>query len=527
MAKTLGSWLRGRMDVHGLTNKDVAVRVHDFLVAAGLTASLETVATKLSKLLNGNDEGITYYFAESEPARLEALAAALGTTTTEIQERRSVFARHRTLVLDPRLPEELVAFLVQQQHDPAATYTVSRPPGGHADPALAIRAAMLDAERPLAVLLPDGIADAFRLTDLEVTTAEAVPRGYVLARHPDLVPIPPPRPLRLFDENDQPLIPIVADVTQRDVYHATGTPDQVRILEVLRRATAEGETASVPLEDAITWLTWRGGLHGNSGYGPSPEVVCLDGPRITLRDVLGLAGEPTRLWTAARQIYAVGPHAVRLSELLAPHHRVHAPPELDNLRKETQRANPWRIAELATKDDAHPLHRFASELPSWARDETAAWTRALLAGPTRNGRMARAEEQRAAAERFTGLAQREAGPDCLSILFVLARLQAASLLVIEDGDGQPPAYLADLGAGNLALVRLRETSAGPTPLVQRSPSQPSWPVRDTGGPYVIDAGDVVFSIVPRTNPLLEASTLTARRNRRVAASQDYDDGDDD
>jgi hypothetical protein len=277
-----------------------------------------------SKLLNGNEEGITYYYAESEPARLEALAAALG-TTIEIQERRSASARHRTLVLDPRLPDELVAFLVQQQQDPAAMYTVSRPPAGHADPAMAIKAAMLDAEQPLAVLLPDGIVDAFRLTDLEVTTAEAVPRGYTLARHPDLVPIPPPRPLRLFDEDDQPLIPIVADVTERDVYQAThygsGTSDQLRILEVLRRATAEGETAALALRDAITWFTWRGGLHGNSGYGSSREVVCLDGPRITLRDVLGLAGEQTRVWAAARRIYAVGPLAARLGETLAPRDR--------------------------------------------------------------------------------------------------------------------------------------------------------------------------------------------------------------
>jgi hypothetical protein len=48
MAKTLGSWLRCRMEAHGRTNKDVAVRVHDFLASAGLTASLDTVATKLS-----------------------------------------------------------------------------------------------------------------------------------------------------------------------------------------------------------------------------------------------------------------------------------------------------------------------------------------------------------------------------------------------------------------------------------------------------------------------------------------------
>jgi hypothetical protein len=108
------------------------------------------------------------------------------------------------------------------------------------------------------------------------------------------------------------------------------------------------------------------------------------------------------------------------------------------------------------------------------------------------------------------------------MLFVLARLQAADLVVIDEGKtGSQRTWLADLGAGNLALVRLRETSAPPTALALIGRSEPWRPG------HIVDAGDVVFAVVPSVSALLEGSTLTARRNRRTEERRDSVNDDDD
>jgi hypothetical protein len=45
--------------------------------------------------------------------------------------------------------------------------------------------------------------------------------------------------------------------------------------------------------------------------------------------------------------------------------------------------------------------------------------------------------------------------------------------------------------------------------------------------HTVDAGDVVFAVVPSVSALLEGSTLTARRKRRTEEHHDAVDDDND
>lgn len=201
---TLSSFVRERMKELGLTNKQVAAAVHDDLKLGGEDVKFETIVQKLSKLLHDDPEGVGFFLKTD--ARTRTLASAIKSDP----ERLRALAERVALVLDPRLPGEVVAYLQRRSEEGEAIACTSISLGGgesEGEQSLdarrgKIREALRDAarkhSRALVVTVSSDDDDFYSGAGVTATRVEASPRGFVLTAAPELVPLPPPAPPELL-----------------------------------------------------------------------------------------------------------------------------------------------------------------------------------------------------------------------------------------------------------------------------------------------------------------------------------------
>lgn len=311
----LADFVKSRIAELNIANKEVALR---FQEACPEKMKPGTATTKLSKLVNGEDEGVRFV----EPTeRLRALATALEVPLATLADLLRVAKEVVHLVLDVRLSPEVATFLRAQQA--AAAYRV-------VDHQAQDRVGLRDEARQHSiawVVVADG-RDAEFLDGAGVnwTPVASVPRGWRLEKLPDLVPVPPPRPPRLFGTAGVPMVPceaLVARLSIKETYH----------LEDLRkRVQAMKEVSEVPtftLEELVRAEKAYGDL-----FGWQRTHLTAAGEQLT--DELAESG--AYLWTMpadepGRQGKVFGDLRHRMAKLFAEHHELHPARAVDELRR--------------------------------------------------------------------------------------------------------------------------------------------------------------------------------------------------
>ncbi len=532
---------------------------------------MEAIQPKLTKLLEGELEGERFFFEEA--ARLAALAVAVRLTESELLALRGV----RTLVLDPLLLPATRDYFVSRATVPDARHHCivvlvegdePRPISGdlgaplHAPPGQrerlrdALRAAV--AENPGCIVVLASKDDRAYYegartiggAKIDVTGVRPHPRGYVLVAAPELVPPPPPPPPRLFDHDGTPMVPSTEFaeearkvVGENPAYgHRPREPESALRLDgeqssvIAKRLAwaAEQETEPIFRIDEIgPWLvrqdgdrepapiTWVSNRRADSwsrdsGRGSELALHCFD----------AVAGEVRRtlVWGHGGEVFALGPRAARVAEVLAPHHAVKTPECLTEWRTGLGTRNPWLARRRPAKEEENAgwwpgfckrAERECGIDPHLVFDRWLArvnheerkpdtWT-VTKADDAIDAARARLRELMG---RAFALALRD-----VAILFRLELASEAPLVRLPTTPPDELHVVAHVGGGHVLRVRtMRFPAESPVPLTVLTPNDSS---------VELDGGDIhVWLAELPSDRMLEGSSAGAARRREQAAADD-------
>lgn len=516
-------------------DKAFAAAIYD-LLAVTEKLSFDTVKTRVSKLLNGKPDGRDFFFEAAQPHRLHVLAAVAQQPADELQR----LADQLVLVVDPRHPPDIVAFLVDRSQHATESFAVVVPEQA-ADVRVSVRDEAKRHRKAVAVLSHLQDAPFFEGAGVAVTRLLKVPRGITVAGHEALYPLPPPPPPQLFDAAGRVRVPLD---------HAKDLSALEHVIPNFRLTINElhqGFSRTVDLDGAVTWF--RSTLH----YRQQDAIEYDTGPRPG--DFPQPRAERTRIWEHERRVFAVGPQAEAFAAFLAPHHVVVSPTWETCLGDFAPlMADPWHAAQVSAdmedprvaalvgaaiaagvwRTEGRQTMDGVAHVLAWLRQEAttaiiattkcedyktsfapfhAAWATISsqlepATGPARIGDAAQDEAVRA---RIAALVEHGAEPSAfgVTVLRALQRGIDGPLVILTRGDEMPHVVI-DLGGGHLLEVRTVALQ-GPTKLLQRLETSHRRPERLWGG-------DVLVQLEFSTQVVLEGAE-PPRLSRRHAEAE--------
>jgi len=554
----IASYIKDRLaDLDLEQQKDFASKLHTLLERVE-PVSFATVQPKLSKLLAGEEEGERYFFGK--PKRLEVLAQILGVKVEDLAKVYEVSSKGIALVLDPRLSADVARFLREQEPCAEGRYRcVVVDVVDRAKPE-EIRNRLKDAvrrERNAWVVtntVNDQDAAFFGGAEIRTTTVKKVPRGWSLVELSDLVPIPPPREPRFWDDEGNPLA-LDETVTKMALHRdpACGEYYRRKIGERQNRyGCEESLLLSFPEHERRGVFLWvelweRGG--GEIVKMAKDAKENGEQPTYPLHYVVGdlcSIGRPTRwdgetcLFWKERTIYVVGPKADEVAQRLAPSHVVEVL-DWDGPVRDALAGRNWRVWWSPGKRAGSFCALSSLALAVFEQ------FKGLVEGVCfRDGMLRRLidyqqDESRAIRSRFEGI---EGSPiptlvdeeKCRGELVrALARPMASSwgsthlvLRQIAQGELTPmrcdsPVVLdamVNLGAGNYARVVIIRYREDPTESLEftsltSSYSPDLWGYRHNSIRWELDGGDVHVWIEILVDRWLEGSRLQGRARREA------------
>ena len=517
---SFGEWVRKQWKaVGGGSDKELAAALHGALEEAGIRLSYGTVPGKLSKLLSGDPEGRQLI---QTPAHVQALAATLRVEVPALEAAMAESNERRTLVLDPRLADEIREYFRARADEPGASFAVAEIELGGGAPELKACAEKLSG-RPLVVLASQTEVAKFELTGIDVTLTTRGKRAFLLAApYAELVPEPPQPPPPTFDDEGNAVFSFATDAA---------------IVRDIRRARRMWtvDWVSVPLREAYGLIAQEKRL---TNYG-GPIVPLEPAPdsKEAARWLFG-GGEqvPARAWSvgagAEQRFLGYGPGVERFADLFAPQHSragvtLLAKPE--GFEERLARRNPFRAKGsewwgalreaflIETMVDLDPL--LDLYLAARAEVPTEGTVRLFEEGAEEVRSQIRAIARRPFEHRTSA-----------TLPLQLDALANASLVSLPRSPLDALRVLGDLGAGQLIDL-----------CVQRFVDEPASEVVrfEAGGmdrgyvhrPHVIDGGDFRAWIRYQHDTTLEGTARPARERRRrneeaAAAAAACDDDDD-
>ncbi|MBK8939222.1 MAG: hypothetical protein IPM79_16755 [Polyangiaceae bacterium] len=498
----LSDFLKQHLDATSRAQKDVSGAFHTELVSrGGKELSMNTIEPKLSKLLSGSEEGARFFLDDAQ--RLAALASAVGVSEEEILRLRGV----RTLVLDPRLDKGVAEYLRARAESPDAR---------HACVSAADRDELrrMGKERVGCLVVLADLSDRafFEGADVDFTTVSKHPRGWLLEKHPELVPLPPAPPPQLF-LGDQPMIPsdLFAEEVRKDLSRRGGW--RLDIDKRLADAEERGEVPTFPLREVGPLLAGRARKNAIS-WGNPPTLLW----NFQTAEP-GWDPEITFVWTKNRQLFVTGPEAEWVRSIAAPYHEAHGLTCLDPLRDAIARWNPW--ARLPPDPDRREATPEDAEYQALARalGDEGLDLKLIVKGwrahrdpehAKKEWSLSLADEaaQEVARAGLVSLLRRKFSLEAAQQMFRLHLALSAELATIEREPGDLLHVVANLGAGHVIRVRALEyPHEAPTTLQAQR-------VNDGSD---LDGGDVhIFIRDLGDDVALEASPMPALRRREDA-----------
>lgn len=425
--------------------------------------SAGTIEARLSAI--GGPDGDAYFFSEKSPLRLSALASELGIEEAELRALREA----PTLVLDPRLPAEAIAFLQQAA---GATFDVEVVESAGPELWQHLRDAAR-AERNGIVVVSDLRESRHYFDGASVAHTELmrVPRGFRLVSRPELVPVPP-RPVAPTQAADGTLL-LRADALK--TWMGRRWPEY-EFEEREREAAARDEDLMLTLKDIEEYLP----LH------------------VTLKDSVFWVDELT---TGMQEAFA--PHPVKSWK--------------EALRKQIEGRNPFRLVE-ASKDLGFTQKEYfrrqtQSEREKWQKSAPPVVVspqsgRADLVASFRAGVKALLSRDLRPAQDHCSHDRAYTACPCITALYFPFVLEAVlrAQVVIAEYEGALVGSV-DLGAGCVGVFRLaRYVHDEPAPVVFERAKHGS---HDDAGDYLVDGGDIVLSLLVVTIPALMGSPRLA------------------
>jgi len=559
----LSRFIAAHIKATAVQKKDFASRFFDDLlkrVGEERAGKWETVQPKLSKFLKGDVEGERHFMDDAE--RLRSLAHVVG----ESEERLLALGAVRTLVLDPRLPQDARAYLKAASVLPEAGHDCvevdasdialsSRRPEDRSELRSALRARAEENHGSIVVLhdLDDRLF--FEGGQIEVTTLTQRPLGWVLSSNAALVQLPSPPAPALYDRDTGPLVPapeLIESVraalkclnerySREPVPETPFSSEQLRRMEPRRqKADAIGAELTFRVSDLAPWLSKRNGIDPGTVTWSirserwEREEGTLRPEELAKRCFEAVTSAPvqTLVWNHGERLFATGPQAEAVGSMLAPHHDVGVPRCFDPWRTALAAWNPWRTLPPSgwghTKGPDGLSERWRAladeinqEIGVQLGDVIELW-RSMHAPeplpPTPWTVRFDEDEEARCRQCLVELIARPFSLDLSGahILFRLRLASEATLLPLPRGARDRCHFLANLGAGHLLRVRVL---AYPTeePMEIFVVRQ----VRDRRFDSAqLDGGDVHVFLEGLDDALLEASPMPAIKRRAIAAADE-------
>ncbi|MCP4498599.1 MAG: hypothetical protein GY822_01360 [Deltaproteobacteria bacterium] len=560
--------VRAILDKTERSQKQLASEIFEAQETSALAAptqKLDTILSKLSKLLNGVEEGEALH---STSARKSAFANALGVESDWVDERLSASKKRLTLILDPLLDPEITAQIIaKQDHELYAVATMEASTAADDDDQRLTQLAKRH-PNPLIVLKEYGSNDFYRGAEIKTTTVKASPRGPVLSNAEELIPLDPPPSPRLFDEEGEPLYPsqeVASAVLARGRkghYMRDLSEEEVRINE----DREIGRVPSFPLEKVLSNLVSerfpdaftdekKKGFYEREGILPPSSLFEYrgDGFRqnetvFTLADLMDImATQPNRtstmVWFKEANLYAFGPNASQLNGLFAPHHPGCGAIEVDvaSIFDGLQRRNPWRLAEseewpgllkdLTEKSGMSAESAFIEYLQHRSEPFTDLQHGEELAPSeiSHHAELLSGKKEEQARSFLLELSKRKFSENSVRIILLLQAMHGASLVGHEgNGCNEVINVTADIGAGNLMtlIASKYEGEAEAFRAIEFSYDKyRTYHQRPFNSNF--DGGDIRFRLMWSKCEALEGSIRMGRNRREEARLQAIKDLDDD
>ncbi len=527
----LSEFLKAHLHETNRLQKDVAGAFQSaYRALGGKELTMNTLEPKLSKLLAGEVEGVRFFLEDA--TRRQAFAAAVGLPEAELERLRDV----RTLVLDPALPKEAREYFVARETAPDARHCCVLVERGSSSiqPRDDLRRVAKEHPGCLVVLLGGTDAAFYEGASIDFSAATQHPRGWIVERAKDLVPLPPPPPPRLFGAGGQPMMPCeelaeaVREQTKRSFY---GPYD---IAKRVADADKVGATPTFCLLAEVGPHAAERDKRRHVSWGRAPELrwdFSAGNP--------GWDPMTTYVWAVESKLFVVGPEAEWVRNLIAPYHTAVGPTSLDMLREAVEQWNPWltlppdpyrnvdtsalcsRYLELQRilRTEGFSLESVVKDW--WAhRDPESESSRNKIESPWTLAVSDEGERERALSnlERLLGRTF-ELDDRTVHQLFRLRLVLRADIATIARQPDDLLHLVANVGAGHLLRVRVLEF-----------PHEDSMPIhaRVPRNLWDLDGGDVHIIIRRLGDDVaLEASPMPALRRRERARLEEearsYDD----
>lgn len=390
-----------------------------------------------------------------------------------------------------------------------------------------------DVENPLVILREyEDKNDFWRGAGFPMANLRSTPRGVVIKGYPDLLPLAPPPPLKLFDDKGRPLVPC-AELTRRrkdkrgdnwddgvaDILERGGTPtfhisEAFHFLAAERFGLAPEKAGDLPaignLHEALNKSL---GSRLNESFGSRLNEERL---LIRLDPAMKWTMSSTFLWRANGPILVGGEHAPKLTGLFAEHHPDLGPDlfEIPDNGLRLFRQNPWRIEQ---NDDWPALARTWMEYAGISEKTLRKYLTDRLENTSiRDERdpipclmprplswtLANGEESQRWRLRFEDLLCRSSNES--EFLFLLELLAEARFAIGHHKGGGADVVDAEIGAGRIVRVWWASVDGVAGNIVTRR----RWQDRAD-----FDGGDVLLRFQERHSEILRSSARPARAPR--------------
>lgn len=498
--------------------------------------SPSTFVTRLSKLMNDEQDGYDFVLDEKED-RLSPLAGALDWTPEKLRALIDEALAGTTLVLHPKLPEAVSAFLLKRQASGAYKCTQVDGAGSNGG----VREVLKDAAnsaRNAFVVIPDSSRDLdfFEGAGVRTTRVEPARPGYRLVALPDLITKLPPK---LHDDDGTPMVPdagIEHRYRERLNDDSRDSYGQIRqrpseddpCVRAIRQADAEGRLVTFRLEDVQAehrWQPWPGAIKNRALQDAFARAYPEKAKerRASSYDGSEKREEEPWVWAKGREVLVLGPESVAV-QAIAKHHTLHRvesfEPIVDTLAKLMPTLNP--DGEGGTLDLSRELDAFESET-GIKLDIQMSDVRKVLA-PNGKSNLVDGLSVRTSPEAdqkvralLDDVLEREFITPEASDVFLLQAVRDAALVHVAAKEGSL-CVLANIGAGRLLLL-YATTFAGEQPGPMRLAKRTSDRQRSYNSAFwnfdcTYDGGNVRMTLTATFDQNLEGTVLRSVGRRR-------------
>ncbi|MCE7890980.1 MAG: hypothetical protein DYH12_15000 [Sorangiineae bacterium PRO1] len=501
------------------------------------SGSPSTFVTRLSKLMNDEQEGYDFVLDEKED-RLSGLAEPLGWTPEKLRALIDAALARATLILHPQLSEAVSAFLVKRQAPDAYKCVHVEGAGSNGGVREALRDAAKKERNAIVVVPHDGDHDFFDGAGIKTSRVDATKPGYRLVALPDLLrPVDP----KLFDDDGMPMVRDEAiersyrermSVDPKREPHRHPLDETDPRVRAIRQADAEGRLVTFRLEDVQAehrWRPWPDALKTRALYDALERVHPEKAKERTkyeswrTNNSFERREEEPWVWANGRSVFVMGPESAAV-KAIAQHHELRKvasfEPLVDALAKVMTTLNP--DGEGGMLDVSRELEAFETET-GIALDIQMADVRKLLA-PNGKAKFVDGASVRVSSEAdqevralLDDVLAREFITLDASDVFVLQAVRDAALVHVVAKEGTLSA-VANIGAGR--LLRLDTTTfAGEEPRPMRLAERTSDRQRSYNSAFwsygcTYDGGNVRITLKALFDQNLEGSVLRSVGRRR-------------